>query len=90
MKNLFVCCAIIMTTVMACADTPLVACPTGYTMKSDKLSIATTCPTGYVGKTATSCSATILGGCYMFAPTGVSYTDESGTYEYTSACAMTD
>ena len=39
--------------------------------------------------TATSCIASNPGGsCIMYAPVGVSYTDATGTYEYTEACAM--
>ena len=52
---------------------------------------STSCPSGYTTSagTATSCIASNPGGsCIMYAPVGVSYTDATGTYEYTEACAM--
>lgn len=49
------------------------------------------CPDGYidVGVVSASCSVgEPMGYCYMYAPAGVSYTDESGLFEYTEFCEM--
>lgn len=74
------------------ADVPSTSCPIGYIkIESDNITkIATTCPIGYVAVgTAKSClSDDYIGGCYMYAPAGVSYTDDTGTYEFTDACPM--
>ena len=71
---------------------PSTSCPSGYTAVVEKhMDIAnTSCPSGYTSAgTATSCIASNPGGsCIMYAPVGVSYTDATGTYEYTEACAM--
>lgn len=76
------------------ADAPATTCPVGYiTIASDNVTqIATTCPMGYIAVgTAKSClSDDYIGGCYMYAPAGMSYTDDTGTYEFTDACVMTD
>ena len=90
MQKLFVFCIIVVTAFAARADAPSVTCPLGFVMKSDDLTIATSCPLGYVGQSVVSCLVGSPGDCYMYVPEGVSYTEESGTYEYTAACAMTD
>ena len=76
----------------AFAAAPSTSCPSGYiTVLEEYMDIAdSSCPTGYTSAgTATSCLvASPSGSCIMYAPTGVSYTDESGTYEYTSACPL--
>ena len=76
----------------AFAAAPSTSCPSGYTaVVEEYMDIASSsCPSGYSSAgTATSCLASSPGGsCIMYAPVGVSYTDSTGTYEYTSACAM--
>ena len=76
----------------AIAAAPSTSCPSGYVaVVEEHMDIAnTSCPSGYTSAgTATSCIASNPGGsCIMYAPVGVSYTDATGTYEYTSACAM--
>ncbi|MBQ3039734.1 MAG: hypothetical protein IJD41_04220 [Alphaproteobacteria bacterium] len=77
---------------VAIADTPAVSCPLGYTMISvnnDASKIAETCPLGYSAIAIQSClTDDFSGGCYMYAPAGVSYTDDIGIYEFTDACPM--
>ena len=76
----------------AFAAGPSTSCPSGYvTVVEEYMDIASSsCPSGYTSAgTATSCLASNPGGsCIMYAPVGVSYTDATGTYEYTEACAM--
>ena len=76
----------------AIAAAPSTSCPSGYiAVVEEYMTIAnSSCPTGYTSAgTATSCLvASPAGSCIMYAPTGVSYTDTSGTYEYTSACPL--
>ena len=76
----------------AFAAAPSTSCPTGYTaIIEDHMTIAnSSCPYSYTSVgTATSCIASSPGGsCIMYAPAGVLYTDSTGTYEYTEACAM--
>ena len=76
----------------AIAAAPSTSCPSGYaTIEEEYLIISDgSCPTGYTSVgTADSCLVSNpSGACIMYAPTGVSYTDESGTYEYTSACPL--
>lgn len=73
------------------ATTPSTSCPAGYiAIDSPQITIATTCPTGTASiGTAESCLASNPAGvCIMYAPAGVSYTDDVGTYEFTDACPM--
>ena len=76
----------------AFAAAPSTSCPAGYvTVVEEYMEIAdSTCPSGYTSAgTADSCLVSSpSGSCIMYAPTGISYTDASGTYEYTAACAM--
>ena len=76
----------------AIATGPSTSCPSGYVaVVKEHMDIANnSCPAGYTSAgTATSCIASNPGGsCIMYAPVGVSYTDATGTYEYTEACAM--
>lgn len=73
----------------ACADAPSTSCPDGYiTITAGNFTIANTCPDGMVSVgVATACSDG-WNNCIMYAPAGVSYTDDGGTYEYTAPCAM--
>ena len=76
----------------AIASAPSTSCPSGYVaVVEEHMDIAnSSCPSGYTSAgTATSCIASTPGGsCIMYAPVSVSYTDATGTYEYTEACAM--
>lgn len=76
----------------AIAAAPSTSCPSGYaTIEEEYLIISDgSCPSGYTSVgTADSCLvASPSGSCIMYVPTGVSYTDASGTYEYTSACPL--
>lgn len=76
---------------MAFADAPATSCPNGYvSITESAMSIATTCPNGTVSAgVAESCLVeNSAGTCIMYAPVAVSYTDASGTYEFTEPCAM--
>ena len=76
----------------AFAAAPSTSCPSGYTAIEEEYMIIAdgACPTGYQSAgTATSCLASNPGGsCIMYAPVGVSYTDNTGTYEFEQVCAM--
>ena len=74
------------------AATPSTSCPAGYVAVVESyMEIAdSTCPSGYTSAgTADSCLVSSpAGSCIMYAPTGVTYTDSSGSYEFTSACPL--
>ena len=73
------------------AAAPDTSCPSGYTaIDAPHITIATSCPSGYIAiGTAESCLVSNpSGNCIMYAPVGMSFTDEYGTYEYTEPCAM--
>ena len=76
----------------AIAATPSTSCPSGYfAINEPYIAIATTCPSGMVSiGTANSCLVSNPTGdyCIMYAPAGVSYTDTTGTYEFTDVCAI--
>ncbi len=75
----------------AMAATPSTSCPTGFiAIDVPNITIATTCPSGWmsVGDAESCLVSNPAGDCIMYAPAGVSYTDESGTYEFSDACAM--
>ena len=77
--------------IVAYATAPSTSCPTGYiAIDEPQITIATTCPSGTTAiGTAESCLVSNpAGDCIMYAPAGVSYTDNSGTYEYTEPCPM--
>ena len=80
-----------LATLPAMAAAPSTSCPSGYiAIDEEYLSIATTCPSGTVSVgTADSCLVSSpAGSCIMYAPAGGSYTDGTGTYEFTDACPM--
>ena len=73
------------------ATTPSVSCPSGYiAIDAPYITIATSCPSGYtaVGDAASCLVSSPSGDCIMYAPVGMSFTDNSGTYEYTEPCAL--
>ena len=76
----------------AFAAAPSTTCPAGYVAVVESyMEIAdSTCPIGYtfVG-TADSCLiSSPAGSCIMYAPTNTTYTDDTGSYEFTSACPL--
>ena len=75
---------------MLCMDDGwAMSCPDGwYAIDESYTSIDNTCSTGYMdmGSAETCDVANPNSECYLFAPTGVSYSDNSGTYEYTEPC----
>lgn len=81
-----------LATTTANAAAPATSCPTGYISIVEDAMIITdsTCPTGYTSAgTASSCLVTSpSGSCIMYAPTGMTFTDSTGSYEFTSACPM--
>lgn len=82
---------LVMMPCLAFADAPATSCPNGYvSITESAMSIATTCPNGTVSAgVAESCLVeSPAGSCIMYAPVGISYTDTSGTYEFTEPCAM--
>ncbi len=77
--------------VMANAAAPSTSCPSGYVaIDTPYITIATECPSGTIAVgTAESCLVSSPSGdCIMYAPVGMSFTDDSGTYEYTEPCAL--
>ena len=91
MKRIF----ILFFTITPCASfgaAPSTSCPAGYVAVVESyMEIAdSTCPSGYTSAgTADSCLIpSPAGSCIMYAPTGVTYTDSSGSYEFTSACPL--
>lgn len=80
--------------VSADAAVPSSSCPDGYTaIDEPTVIIATTCPSGTMAvATVQSCLVATPGGdCMMYAPSGVSYTDDAGTYQFVGdVCPMTE
>ncbi|MBR2393154.1 MAG: hypothetical protein IKB05_01545 [Alphaproteobacteria bacterium] len=77
--------------IVAYATAPSTSCPTGYiAIDEPQITIATSCPSGTISVgTAESCLVSSPSGdCIMYAPAGVSYTDDIGAYEFTDACPM--
>lgn len=81
---------LIPSTVYAAA--PSTSCPTGYVaIEEEYMEIAdSACPTGYTSAgTSDSCLiSSPAGSCIMYAPANTVYTDNTGTYEFTSACPL--
>lgn len=76
----------------AYAAPPSSNCPTGYTaIEEPYITIAeTTCPSGQIViDDANSCLESSPNfSCIMYAPADVTYSDESGSYTFTSACPL--
>ena len=91
MKGLLILSCVLVVGGGAYAAAPSTSCPSGFVAIDDAyVTIATSCPSGTTAAgTAESCLVSSpAGDCIMYAPAGVSYTDDSGTYEFTDACAM--
>ena len=87
-RVLFLFCLVPLSSIAAAPST---SCPSGYiAIKSPYITIATSCPSGTVsvGNAASCLVSNPSGNCIMYAPAGVSYTDDTGTYEFTDACPM--
>ena len=77
--------------IMAYATAPSTSCPAGYiAIDEERITIATSCPSGTTSVgTAESCLVSNpAGDCIMYAPAGMSYTDDTGTYEFADVCPM--
>lgn len=79
----------------AFAAAPSTECPKtmlGYyiAITEPYITIATSCPSGTTAVgTAESCLVSYPDGvCIMYAPVGMSFTDDTGTYEFTEPCTM--
>ncbi len=91
MKQLFILILAVMP-MCAFAAAPSTSCPVGYvSVAEEHMTIAdSSCPSGYTSAgTAYNCLVSSpTGSCIMYAPTNTAYTDETGTYEFTSACPL--
>ena len=91
MKRIFILIFVIAPCASFAAE-PSTSCPAGYVaVVEEDMEIAdSTCPAGYTSAgTADTCLVSNpAGSCIMYAPTGVTYTDSSGSYEFTSACPL--
>ena len=77
--------------IVARAAAPSVSCPSGYiAIDAPYITIATSCPSGTVsiGDAESCLVSSPSGSCIMYAPVGMSFTDASGTYEFTEPCTM--
>ncbi len=69
----------------------LVSCPTGYTMVNEPyVSVGLNMCVLSMGDAPSCLDKNPETVCFMYAPVGVSYTDTSGTYEYTEPCPLTE
>ena len=66
----------------------ITSCPAGWTsVTQDSATIANSCPSDYTSAgSVTSCATSQDDTCWLFAPTGVSFSDDAGTYEFTEVC----
>ena len=90
-RNIFL--FVLLAPSLAFADAPSTSCPSGYiAIDAPYITVATNCPSGTVeigDNDAYSCLVSSpASNCIMYAPAGVSYTDGTGTYEFTDACPM--
>lgn len=76
----------------AYAASPSLTCPTGYIeIEAPYITIAeTTCPSGQtnIGIAYSCLESSPTFSCIMYAPADVTYSDESGSYTFTSACPL--
>lgn len=76
---------------VAVAIAPATECPTGYVAVNERyMLVRSSCPAGTssAGDAESCLVANPVGACIMYAPAGVSYTDTTGTYEFSEACMM--
>ena len=78
--------------ILIMAIAPCASFASGYVaVVEEYMDIAdSSCPSGYTSAgTAASCLITSpTGSCIMYAPANTTYTDNTGTYEYTAACPL--
>ncbi len=91
MKRIIIICSVLIPGVVN-ADAPSISCPAGYVAVDEPyLTIADdTCPAGYtsVGAAQTCLLPSPAGSCMMYAPAATTYTDDSGTYQFTAVCPL--
>lgn len=90
MKRIIIVCSVMMP-VVANAAAPSTSCPAGYVEVAESLTISGgACPSGTTSiGTADSCLvASPAGSCMMYAPTGMTFTDDTGSYEFTEICPL--
>lgn len=85
-------CFLLLCPVLCFADTLSNQCPEGWiaievSAGVKLMSQSDTCD-GYIKQASSCLSANPSGTCMMYAPVGVSYTDERGVYEFTDVCEM--
>lgn len=91
MKHLFIL-GLVLMPALGYATAPSTSCPAGYLQVEESyLTVENgSCPAGYTAVgTAPSCLvASPDGSCMMFAPADTSYSDDTGTYTYTTICPL--
>lgn len=91
MKKLII--TIFLAPVATHAAAPATSCPSGFVAINEPyLTIANgLCPSGTtsVGAAPTCLSTNPVGSCMMYAPAATTYTDASGSYEFTQICPLT-
>lgn len=84
--------SLLFTTAAAYGAGPSTSCPSGFVAVNEPyLTIENgSCPTGTtsVGAASTCLASSPSGSCMMYAPTGTTYTDTAGSYEFTSVCPL--
>lgn len=92
MKILYFMLFVIFVPCVALGDEPSTSCPTGFiAINEPYITISdSACPDGYTSTgTAMSCLvASPSGVCIMYVPSGVVYTDTTGTYQFTEICPL--
>lgn len=91
MKYLFILALFIMP-VVARGTEPATTCPAGYLQIDEPLIVIAndTCPSGYTtaGRAESCLVSSPQGVCMMYAPTDTSYSDDTGSYTYTTICPL--
>ncbi len=92
MKRIIIVCSVLIPGTLHGAA-PSTSCPAGFVAVDEPyLTIANdSCPSGYTSAgTAQTCLVpSPAGSCMMYAPVATTYTDDSGSYEFTSICPLT-
>ncbi len=67
----------------------MTSCPAGWvSVTQDSITIADSCPSGYVdaGEVTSCITPQDENTCWLFAPTDVSFSDSTGTFQFTEIC----
>lgn len=92
MKRILIVCFAVLP-IAANGAAPSTSCPAGYVEATETAMIVSSgaCPSGYVSVgTADSCMVSSpAGSCMMYVPTGMIFTDDNGSYEFTEICPLT-